>query len=174
MNICQIINADVANGPGIRLSIFVSGCTNHCKGCFQPETWDFDYGQPVTGEMMEQILGEASKPFYSGITILGGEPMEPCNQFGLVPLLEEYRKRVGKSVWIFTGFTYDKDLVAGGKRYIQGVTDQLLSMADVLVDGRFVEEEKDPRLHYRGSKNQQIIELKPTLAEGKVVLSDLN
>lgn len=175
MRICQYIKADCANGPGVRLTIFVSGCTNHCKGCFQPETWDFNYGIPFTDEMEAKLLEEASKPWYKGITVLGGEPMEPCNQAGLLPFLTKFKARnPEKSIWIFTGFTFDSDLRPGGKRYLGTITDGLLGLADVIVDGRFHEEKKDLHLNFRGSRNQRIIDVKPSLETGTVVLDPLN
>ena len=170
----QIITADAANGPGIRLSLFVSGCTNHCKGCFQPQTWNFEYGKEFTKETQDFILKEASKPYYRGLTILGGEPLEPCNQYGILPLLEAFKaQNPNKDVWIFTGFTYEDDLLPGGRKYTP-VTDRIFDLTDVIVDGRFVEEEKDIRLNFRGSRNQRIIDIVRTRQEGAVVLSQLN
>ena len=174
MFIGQIITADVANGPGIRLSIFVSGCTNHCKGCFQPQTWNFEYGEPYTKDTENYLVNELSKPYYRGITILGGEPFEPCNQVGLYPLIKRIKEELPeKDIWMFTGFTLENELAEGGSKHTN-VTESILRMADVLVDGRFIEEEKDIRLKFRGSRNQRIIDLKKTFETGKTVLSDLN
>ena len=174
MHIGEIITADCANGTGIRVSVFVSGCTNHCKGCFQPQTWNFEYGQPYTPEIEDFILEELSKSYYDGITILGGEPFEPSNQRVIVKLLRRVKKELPeRDIWMFTGFTYDKDLIPGGCRYI-GCTDEILDMADILVDGRFILEQRNIMLKFRGSENQRIIDMKQTRKTGKVVLSPLN
>ncbi len=171
MHFCEIIKADCANGPGVRESLFVSGCTNKCKGCFQPQTWDFEYGELYTKETEELILNEASKPYYRGLTILGGEPFEPCNQAGLIGLIKKFKEQnPNKDIWMFTGFTYDVDLVKGGRKYTP-FTDQILDMIDVLVDGKFILEEKDIRLKFRGSRNQRIIDMKKSRKTGTVVLS---
>ena len=169
MNIGQIIKADVANGEGIRLSIFVSGCTNRCKGCFNPQTCDFDYGVPFTKELQEEFLSEAGMPYYKGISILGGEPTEPCNQYGLLPLVKEFKaQNPGKTVWMYTGNVYE-DLLPGGKRYAP-VTDELLSYIDILVDGPFIEDLKDIRLRFRGSSNQRVIDVKKSRQNGILTL----
>ena len=164
MYIGEIIKADSANGEGIRVSIFVSGCTNHCKGCFQPQTWNYNYGYLYDDNMENDIINELSQSYYNGLTILGGEPFEISNQQGLLPLIRRIKKELpDKTIWVYTGFTYDVDLVAGGKRYI-----------DILVDGKFVEELKSLMLNFRGSSNQRIIDMRATRKAGKVVLSKLN
>ena len=174
MHIGEIITADSANGLGIRVSVFVSGCTNRCKGCFQPQTWDFSYGRPYTPEMEDYILRELSKSYYDGITILGGEPFEPSNQRGLLGLIRRIRQELpDRNIWMYTGFTYETDLQKGGCRYIE-CTDEILDSIDVLVDGRFVEELKRITLKFRGSENQRIIDMKQTRRTGKTVLSPLN
>ncbi len=174
MYIGEIITADCANGEGLRVSLFVSGCTNHCKGCFQPQTWDFHYGREYTPEIEAFILQELSKSYYNGLTVLGGEPFEPSNQRGLLPLVRRLKKELpDRDLWFYTGFTYDKDLIPGGCRYIE-CTDELLDAADILVDGRFVEEKRNLMLRFRGSENQRIIDLRRTRAEGRVILSPLN
>ena len=174
MNICQIIEADCANGSGMRLTIFVSGCTNRCKGCFQPQTWDFSYGKSYTEEMEEFIMKELSKPYYTGLTVLGGEPFEPCNQHGILPLIQRIRTELPeKDIWMYTGFTYGKDLVPGGCRYTD-VTDKILDNIDILVDGRFEIDQKNISLNFRGSENQRIIDMKKTRESGEIVLSPLN
>jgi len=174
MHIGEIITADSANGLGIRVSIFVSGCTNRCKGCFQPQTWDFEYGRPYTPEIEELIISELSKSYYDGLTILGGEPFEQSNQREIVKLIRRVKRELpDRNIWIYTGFTYDKDLVKGGCRYIE-CTDEILDNTDILVDGRFVDELKKITLKFRGSSNQRIIDMRRTRAEGKVVLSELN
>ena len=142
MYIGEIIKADSANGEGIRVSIFVSGCTNHCKGCFQPQTWNYNYGYLYDDNMENDIINELSQSYYNGLTILGGEPFEISNQQGLLPLIRRIKKELpDKTIWVYTGFTYDVDLVAGGKRYTN-VTDEILDSIDILVDGKFVEELK--------------------------------
>ena len=173
MYVGQIITADSANGTGMRVSLFVSGCTNHCKGCFQPETWDFAYGRPYTPDMEDRLMKELAKSYYDGLTILGGEPFELSNQRELVKLIRRLRKELPhRNIWMYTGFTYDKDLVPGGCRYIE-CTDEILDSIDMLVDGRFIEELKNITLTFRGSENQRIIDMKQTREQGKVVLSPL-
>ena len=173
MYVGQIITAYSANGTGMRVSLFVSGCTNHCKGCFQPETWDFAYGRPYTPDMEDRLMKELAKSYYDGLTILGGEPFELSNQRELVKLIRRLRKELpDRNIWMYTGFTYDKDLVPGGCRYIE-CTDEILDSIDMLVDGRFIEELKNITLTFRGSENQRIIDMKQTREQGKVVLSPL-
>ena len=175
MNIGQIFKADSANGSGIRVSLFVSGCTNHCEGCFQPETWDFNYGHLYTQDTEDEIFDEVSKPYYDGLTLLGGDPMEESNQRGLLPLVKRIKAELpDKTIWAYTGFLYDRDLVKGGRRYFEGVTDELLDRIDVLVDGPFVLEKKNLMLNFRGSENQRIIDMKASRANGEVVLHELN
>ena len=159
MNYANIKKYDIADGPGVRVSLFVSGCRHHCKGCFNSEAWDFEYGRPYTAETEAEIL-EALKPGYiAGLTLLGGEPFEPENQAELVKLLRKVRETyTEKSIWSYTGFVYDKDLVPGGRAYTD-VTDEMLSYLDVLVDGPFVEELKDITLQFRGSSNQRILKM---------------
>jgi len=165
-----IKDCDIANGIGCRVSLFVSGCTNHCKNCFQPETWDFEYGQPFTAETEEYIL-ELLKPSYiRGLTLLGGEPMEPLNQVALLPFVRRVRQAMPeKDIWCYTGFTYET-LKDNGSHQRCEATDELLSLFDVLVDGRFVEELSDASLWFRGSSNQRVIDMKATIAAGEVVL----
>ena len=169
MHYGEILIADCANGVGIRVSLFVSGCTNHCKGCFQPQTWDFNYGMEYTQETEDFIISEVSKPYYQGLTILGGEPMEPENQRELVKLLRRVREELPeKNIWSFTGFVLDQDLLDGGRKHCE-VTDEMLSLLDVLVDGPFKEEEKDITLAFRGSRNQRLIDMKKSLKEQEVI-----
>lgn len=161
MNYSAIKTHDIANGSGVRTSIFVSGCTHHCKGCFNPDTWDFNAGIPFTEDTIREILDSCESSYVQGITLLGGEPFEPVNQEALVKLLEAFKKAYpDKDVWCFTGYTYEKDLLAEDGRARCIHTDKMLSMIDVLVDGEFIEEEKDITLKFRGSRNQRIIELK--------------
>lgn len=174
MNIGEIKTFDVANGTGIRVTIFVSGCTNRCKGCFQPQTWDFGYGEPYTEKTEDFILSELKKPQYKGLTLLGGEPFEPENQKELAKLVRRVKDEfTNRDIWAFTGFIYDRDLVAGGCRYTD-VTDEMLDCIDILVDGPFIEEKRNLCLKFRGSENQRIIDLKKTRKTGKIVLSPLN
>lgn len=165
-----IKDCDIANGPGVRISIFVSGCTNHCRNCFQPQTWDFEYGEPFTSDT-EAHITELMKPDYiQGLTLLGGEPMEPQNQRALLPFVRHVRAEYpDKDVWCFTGFTFEMLKTEGSHPRCE-VTDEFLAQLDVLVDGRFVEELKSPALRFRGSSNQRLIDMKRTLAEGRVVL----
>jgi anaerobic ribonucleoside-triphosphate reductase activating protein len=174
MYLGEILKADTANGIGMRVTIFVSGCTNKCPGCFQPETWDFEYGRLYTPEMEQMIMDELGKDYYDGLTLLGGDPMEESNQRGLLPLVERVKRELpGKSIWAYTGFVYDRDLMPGGKRYFD-ITDRFLECIDILVDGPFVLAEKDITLRFRGSRNQRIIDLKSTRQSGEIVLSELN
>ncbi len=160
---------DIADGEGVRVTLFVSGCTNHCKGCFQPQTWDFNYGTPYKEETEQELIDSLRDPNISGLTLLGGEPFEVENQQVLVGLLRRVRREVPeKTVWSYTGFVYDRDLVPGGKRYCD-VTDEMLSYIDVLVDGPFIEEQKDIRLTFRGSANQRVLDLKETRRTGSIV-----
>lgn len=170
MHYGEIKNCDIANGEGVRISLFVSGCTNHCENCFQPQTWDFNYGTPFTKETEDELLRLLAPDYINGLTLLGGEPFEPENQRELVPFVEKVRKRYPqKNIWAFTGYIYDKDLIAGGRKHTPD-TDRLLAAIDVLVDGPFIVEEKDLRLKFRGSRNQRVIDLKKTLESGTIKL----
>ena len=165
---------DVANGEGIRTTLFVSGCTNRCKNCFQPETWAFDYGKPFTDEIAEDILSTFDNSSVRGLTILGGEPMEPSNQRALLPFLREFKSRYpGKTLWLFTGNLYEELTGALGEhpKCIE-VTSEILSLVDILVDGRFEEEKKRLGLRFRGSSNQRIIDMNKTRAAGEIVIWD--
>lgn len=164
----EIKNCDIANGEGVRVTLFVSGCTNRCKGCFQPQTWDFCYGQPFTVETEERLLSLLSPSYISGLTLLGGEPFEPENQRALVPFLRRIRAAYPqKTIWGFSGFTYE-ELTTHGTHPRCEVTDEILSLLDVLVDGRFVEAQKDISLRFRGSSNQRLIDLNATRAAGEL------
>ena len=171
MNYGEIKKCDIADGPGVRVTLFVSGCTNHCKGCFQPQTWDFDFGRPFTAETEQIIFDELDKSFICGLTLLGGDPFEPQNQRALVPFLHKVRERYpDKTVWAYSGFTLDGQLLVDGSHPRCEVTDEMLSMVDVLVDGPFVEEQKDIRLRFRGSANQRLIDMNETRKRGEIVL----
>ena len=168
----EIKNCDIANGIGVRVTLFVSGCTNHCEHCFQPETWDFHYGQPFTEETEETVLRLLEPAYINGLTLLGGEPFEPENQRELLPFLRRVRaERPEKTIWAYSGFTLE-ELRQEGSHPRCEVTDDVLDLVDVLVDGRFVEAKKDISLRFRGSSNQRIIDLKKTRAAGKIVLWD--
>lgn len=155
----EIKKCDIANGTGVRVSLFVSGCRNRCPGCFNKETWDFHYGKPYTRETEEEILDLLKPDYIEGFSLLGGEPFEPENQKVLEGLLQKIKKQYPqKTIWCYTGYEYDKDLQPGGKVYTKH-TEPMLSCIDTLVDGRFIEEEKDITLKFRGSRNQRILEL---------------
>ena len=168
MNYAEIKYCDIANGTGCRTVLFVSGCRNACKGCFQPQTWDFGYGEPFDEKVQKEVLDSLAPDYITGITLLGGEPFEPENQKELVPFMRKVVAQYpNKNVWAFTGYIYDKYLVAGGRRHTED-TDELLSMIDVLVDGPFVEELKDITLKFRGSSNQRVLDLRETIRTGKI------
>lgn len=172
MNYGAIKKFDIADGPGVRVSLFVSGCTHHCRECFQPETWNFDYGQPFTEETEQELFEALDREYICGLTLLGGEPFEPQNQRVLVPFLRRVKERFPeKSIWSYTGYTLETDLLSPSRARCE-VTDEMLSMLDVLVDGEFVLEKKNIRLRFRGSENQRLIDLKETLATGNTVLWD--
>ena len=164
---------DIANGTGVRTTLFVSGCRNHCKGCFQPDTWNFCNGKPFTEEIEELILDSLKPDYIAGITLLGGDPFEEENQEGLLPLLRKIKQLYPeKNIWAFTGYLYN-DLLAGGKKHSSN-TDEMLSYIDILVDGPFVMELKSLWLKFRGSANQRIIDMKATRKNGQITLSPLN
>lgn len=159
MNYGNIKKCDIADGPGVRVSLFVSGCRHHCKGCFNAETWDFHYGQPYTKETEAEILEALAPSYIQGFTLLGGEPFEPENQAVLAGLVKKVREVFPKKdIWCYTGYLYDVDLIPGGKVFTE-YTKAMLSCIDVLVDGEFVEEKKDITLRFRGSSNQRILEI---------------
>ena len=171
MNYAEIKRTDIANGEGVRVSLFVSGCRRHCKNCFNQIAWDFDYGNPFTEEVEESIIESLSPGYIRGLTLLGGDPFEPENQRALVPFLEKVRARLPqKDIWCFTGYTFSPDGHIREKQADCEVTAKFLSMLDVLVDGRFVEELKDIRLTFRGSSNQRVIDVKRSLESGSIVL----
>ena len=170
MNFATIKKYDVANGPGVRVSLFVSGCTHRCKGCFNAEAWDFDYGQPYTAKTEEEILSALDHSYIAGLSLLGGEPFDPRNQETVCGLLKKVRARFPqKDVWCYTGYTLDRDLKEGGAAYTPFTKDMLESI-DVIVDGEFVEALKDIKLRFRGSSNQRIIDLKRTRGSGEIKL----
>lgn len=171
MNYAAIKKRDIANGIGVRVSLFVSGCTHHCKNCFNREAWDFSYGKPFTKDVEDEILGYLEPSFVNGLSLLGGEPFEPQNQRALVGFLERTRRMFPKKdIWCYTGYTLETDLLSESRARCE-VTDEMLSMIDVLVDGEFIDELKNINLRFRGSENQRIIDLPETLKSGKTVIS---
>lgn len=173
MNYCGLKMCDIANGEGIRVSVFVSGCRNCCEGCFQPETWDFNYGEPFEGKVESKILDAMQNPSIRGLTVLGGEPMEPENQRGLLPFLREFKARYPhKTVWLYTGNLYEELVGEIPSEKHLDITDELLSFVDILVDGRFEKEKYRLGLRFRGSENQRIIDMNKTRESGRVVIWD--
>ena len=170
MNYAEIKKTDIANGEGVRVSLFVSGCRRRCKNCFNQIAWDFDYGNPFTEEVEEEIISALTPYYIAGLTLLGGDPMEPENQRALLPFVRKVRARLPeKNIWCFTGYTYsDGTLEEEAVRLSE--TKELISLFDVLVDGRFVEELKDIRLKFRGSANQRVIDVQKSLQSGQIVL----
>lgn len=169
MNYAAIKTYDIANGTGVRTTVFVSGCTRHCKECFQPQTWDFDYGEPFTQEVMDRVLDSLAPPYIAGLTVLGGEPFEPKNQAGVAELVRRVRAAYPtKSIWAFTGYLLDAELLAG-KVGEPTLVREILSCLDVLVDGPFEIAKKDLTLRFRGSSNQRLIDVPSTLERGEIV-----
>lgn len=167
MHYATIKNCDIANGPGVRVSLFVSGCTHRCPGCFNAEAWDFDYGQPFTQQTVEDILDMLRPAYIRGLTLLGGEPFEPQNQEPILELLRRIKRELPeKSIWAFSGYLFDKDILSGRL----GDTREYLSYLDVLVDGPFIQEKKNLALRFRGSENQRLIDVPASLAAGTIVL----
>lgn len=171
MHYGQILKVDSANGIGIRLVFFVSGCRNKCEGCFQPQTHNFHYGKEFTDKTMDYIINELSKPYYDGITIMGGEPMEPENQSTVKELIIKIREKLpDKNIWLYSGLIYEKNLLQGQSHYLPDITDNILNNIDVLVDGPFVLSKRNLCLDYRGSENQRIIDLRATRKSGNITL----
>lgn len=172
MNYGQIKKFDIADGLGVRVSLFVSGCRNHCKGCFQPETWSFDYGKTFDKTVEREVFDALCHPYIDGLTILGGEPFEEENQEVLAPFLKMIKRELpNKNIWCYTGYILDQDLLEGGRKHTP-YTDQMLSCIDVLVDGPFKEDLKDITLRFRGSSNQRLIDLQKSLEQQEVVPFD--
>ena len=170
MNYATIKNCDIANGPGVRVSLFVSGCTHRCRGCFNEVAWDFNYGEPFTQQTIDAILEMLAPDYVQGITLLGGEPFEPQNQPAILDLLRQIKKEYPqKTIWAFSGYLFDRDILAG-KLGPWEITREYIGYLDVLVDGPFVESKKDLRLRFRGSSNQRIIDVPASLQKGEIVL----
>lgn len=168
MNYSAIKYCDIANGTGVRTVLFVSGCRNHCKDCFQPETWDFSNGNPFTEEVENEITESLSPSYIQGLTLLGGDPFEPENQKALTPFLRRLKKRFSeKNIWAYTGYILNQDLIFGGKCYTED-TDEMLSYIDVLVDGPFLTEEYSIMLKFKGSANQRVIDCKHYVKTGEI------
>lgn len=170
LNYAEIKNCDIANGPGVRVSLFVSGCTHHCPGCFNEVAWNFSYGEPFTEETIQRILNMLKPSYIKGLTLLGGEPFEPQNQGPIVELLRRIKAEYpGKSIWAFSGYLFDKDILSGRLGDWE-ITKEYLSYLDVLVDGPFVQAKRNLALRFRGSENQRLIDVPASLQSGTVVL----
>ena len=166
----EIKNNDIANGEGVRVSLFVSGCTHHCEGCFNPMTWDFNYGEDFTDKTINSIIDLLSPSYIKGLTLLGGEPMEPDNQRALLPLVKKVKAQYpDKTIWCYSGYLFDKELLSDSRARCE-VPDELLSYIDVLVDGEFILAKKNIALQFRGSENQRLIDVKRSLTSGEVVM----
>lgn len=172
MHYAEIKTCDIANGPGIRVSLFVSGCTHRCQNCFNEETWNFQYGKPFTAETENRLMDALRPAYVRGLTLLGGEPLEHSNQRGLLPFIRRVKEELpGKDIWCYTGYTFETD-VLGRMCAEWEETEELLSCFDVLVDGEFIQEKKEMGLRFRGSSNQRLIQVPRSLHEGKTVLWD--
>ncbi|MDE7198185.1 MAG: anaerobic ribonucleoside-triphosphate reductase activating protein [Lachnospiraceae bacterium] len=170
MNYSVIKNCDIANGPGVRVTLFVSGCTHHCEGCFNPETWDFQYGEPFTEKTADKMLAMLAPDYIEGLTLLGGEPLEPVNRQALLPLLRAVKERYPtKNIWCYTGYLFERDVLGTFCTQWAGMQ-EFLSYLDVIVDGKFILAQKDISLQFRGSANQRIILVQASLEKGRTVL----
>ena len=167
MNYAEIKPVDIANGPGVRVSLFVSGCNHHCKGCFNSIAWDFNYGKPFTDEVIDKIIDYLKPDYITGITFLGGEPLDPKNQYDVSKMINEVRKVYGekKSIWLYTGY-----LLGNSIPHIVYITSYILKNIDVIVDGPFIEKKKNLSLRFRGSENQRIIDMKKTIENKEICL----
>lgn len=173
MNYGEIKNYDIANGEGVRVSLFVSGCTHHCKNCFNPETWNFEYGKPFTKETENYIIECLSPSYIDGLSLLGGEPFEPDNQKVLLPFLRRVKNDLpNKTIWCYTGYLFDKELLNESRARCE-FTDEMLSLIDVIVDGEFIQDLYDISLAFRGSSNQRIIDVQKSLESGEIKLHNL-
>lgn len=173
MNYATIKECDVANGPGVRVSLFVSGCNHHCKGCFNEIAWNFNYGNEFNQETINKILKDLDKDYIEGLSLLGGEPLEYVNQKGLVDLVKQVKEKFpNKTIWCYTGFDFEKDVM--GKMYnVWDETKELVQNIDVIVDGKFEMEKKNPSLKFRGSENQRLIDVKRSMKEQKIIWADV-
>ena len=174
MNYAEVKYCDIANGLGCRTVLFVSGCRNACKGCFQPETWAFDFGSSFDEEIQKQIIDSLAPAYVQGLTLLGGDPFEEENQRALLPFVRQVKEKYpSKDIWAYTGYILDRDLVENGRKYTEA-TEELLSYIDILVDGPFMEDRKNLKIQFRGSENQRIIDMNESRRLGEIVLSPLN
>lgn len=173
MKYAAIKKCDVANGPGVRVSVFVSGCNHHCKGCFNEKAWDFNYGNDFSDETIDGIINDLDKEYITGLSLLGGEPLERENQKGLSKLVKKVKEKLpNKTIWCYTGFDYEKDVM--GRMYEQWPeTKDLINNIDVLVDGKFEMEKRNLNLQFRGSENQRLIDVKKSMKENKIVWAEL-
>lgn len=174
MNYATIKECDVANGPGVRVSVFVSGCNHHCPGCFNEMAWDFNYGQTFSQETIDKVLKDLDKDYIEGLSLLGGEPLEYANQRGLAELVKQVKEKFpNKSIWCYTGFDFEKDVM--GKMYpMWEETRELISDIDVIVDGKFQLDKKNLSLKFRGSENQRLIDVQKSVAGGKIIWADVD
>lgn len=173
MNYAQAYLCDIANGVGCRTTLFVSGCTHQCKGCFNEQTWSFEYGKPFTDDVQTTLISETDHPYIDGFSILGGEPMEIQNQAAIRPFLERIRRELPqKTIWIYSGYTWEELTDENNHRCHSQDTEGILNMTDILVDGRFIAEKKDISLRFRGSSNQRIIDVPASLRAGRVIISE--
>mgnify|MGYP002603427155 CR=1 FL=1 len=169
VNYGEIKKCDIANGEGVRVALFVSGCRHHCKGCFNSMTWDFNYGKEFSEKEEQQIIEYMNHDYISGLSLLGGEPLEPKNQEGLLPLVKKVKEKFpDKNIWCYTGFDFEKDVV-GKMAKNNETTRELLKYIDVIVDGKFEEDKRDLKLQFRGSSNQKIVDVKKSLQTGQIV-----
>lgn len=169
MNYADIKKIDIANGEGTRVSVFVSGCNHHCKGCFNQCAWDFNYGKKFTDDEINKIINYLNHDYISGLSLLGGEPLEKPNQEGLLPLVKKVKEKFpNKNIWCYTGFDFEKDIV-GNMVKENKTTKELLKYIDVIVDGKFEEDKKDIKLQFRGSSNQHILDVQESLKQHKLV-----
>ena len=173
MKYAAIKKCDVANGPGVRVSVFVSGCNHHCKGCFNEKAWDFNYGNDFSDETIDGIINDLDKEYVTGLTLLGGEPLERENQKGLVKLVRRVKEKLpNKTIWCYTGFDYEKDVM--GRMYNEWPeTKEIMDTIDVLVDGKFELDKRNLNLQFRGSENQRLIDVKKSRAENKIVWTQI-
>lgn len=170
MNYANIKPFDVANGPGVRVSLFVSGCTHHCKGCFNEVAWDFKYGEEFTEQTIDRIVKDLDKDYIAGLSLLGGEPLEPINQKGLLPLVRKVKQLYPeKDIWCYTGYDFEKNIMADMYERLPE-TRELIQYIDILVDGKFVEELKNLNIRFRGSSNQRVIRVQESLQKGELIL----
>lgn len=173
MKYAAIKKCDVANGPGVRVSVFVSGCNHHCKGCFNEKAWDFNYGNDFSDETIDGIINDLDKEYVTGLTLLGGEPLERENQKGLVKLVRKVKEKLpDKTIWCYTGFDYEKDVM--GRMYKEWPeTKEIMDSIDVLVDGKFELDKRNLNLQFRGSENQRLIDVQKSKAENKIVWTEI-